>query len=31
MVVVRMGDAVDPSGDIGGLERLIRDVIEATK
>jgi len=31
MVVVRMGDAVDPSGDISGLERLIRDVIEATK
>lgn len=30
MVVVRMGDAVDPTGDISGLERLIREVIEAT-
>jgi CubicO group peptidase (beta-lactamase class C family) len=30
MVVVRMGDAVDPTGDIRGLERLIKDVIEAT-
>ena len=30
MVVVRMGDAVDPTGDIRGLGRLIREVIEAT-
>jgi CubicO group peptidase (beta-lactamase class C family) len=30
MVVVRMGDAVDPTGDISGLERLIREVIAAT-
>jgi len=30
MVVVRMGDAVDPTGDIRGLERLIKEVIEAT-
>jgi hypothetical protein len=30
MVVVRMGDAVDPSGDIRGLARLIKEVIEAT-
>jgi CubicO group peptidase (beta-lactamase class C family) len=30
MVVVRMGDAVDPTGDIRGLERLISEVIEAT-
>jgi len=31
MVVVRMGDAVGPTGDIRGLERLIKEVIEATK
>ena len=30
MVVVRMGDSVDPSGDMRGLARLIRDVIAAT-
>jgi hypothetical protein len=30
MVVVRMGDAVDPTGDISGLARLIGEVIEAT-
>jgi CubicO group peptidase (beta-lactamase class C family) len=30
MVVVRMGDAVDPTGDMSGLARLIREVIEAT-
>jgi hypothetical protein len=29
MVVVRMGDAVDPTGDIRGLGRLIKEVIEA--
>ena len=31
MVVVRMSDAVDPTGDISGLARLIREVIEATR
>jgi len=31
MVVVRMGDAVDPTGDMSGLARLIREVIEATR
>ena len=30
MVVVRMGDAVDPTGDMAGLARLIKDVIAAT-
>ncbi len=30
MVVVRMGDAVDPTGDIRGLGRLIKEVIETT-
>jgi hypothetical protein len=30
MVVVRMGDAVDPTGDIAGLARLIKEVIAAT-
>ena len=30
-VVVRMGDSVDPSGDMRGLARLIRDVIAATE
>jgi hypothetical protein len=30
MVVVRMGDAIDPTGDIRGLARLIKEVIEAT-
>ena len=30
MVVVRMGDSVDPSGDMRGLTRLIKDVIAAT-
>ena len=30
MVVVRMGDAVDPTGDIVGLARLIKEVIAAT-
>jgi len=30
MVVVRMGDAVDPTGDMLGLARLIKEVIEAT-
>jgi len=31
MVVVRMGDAVDPTGDMSGLARLIREVIEASR
>jgi len=30
MVVVRMGDAVDPTGDMRGLARLIREAIAAT-
>ena len=30
MVVVRMGDAMDPTGDIAGLTRLVREVIAAT-
>ncbi len=31
MVVVRLGDAVDPTGDIRGLGRLVREVIAATQ
>jgi CubicO group peptidase (beta-lactamase class C family) len=30
MVVVRLGDSVDPTGDISGFERLIREAIAAT-
>jgi hypothetical protein len=30
MVVVRMGDSVDPSGDMRGLAQLIKEVIAAT-
>jgi hypothetical protein len=30
MVVVRMGDSVDPAGDMSGLTRLIKDAIAAT-
>jgi len=30
MVVVRMGDSVDPAGDMPGLARLIKEVIAAT-
>ena len=30
MVVVRMGDSVDATGDMPGLARLIKDVIAAT-
>jgi CubicO group peptidase (beta-lactamase class C family) len=30
MVVVRMGDAVDPTGDIRGLGRLVKEAIAAT-
>ena len=31
MVIVRLGDSVDPTGDSRGLGRLVREVIEATK
>jgi CubicO group peptidase (beta-lactamase class C family) len=31
MVIVRLGDSVDPTGDIRGLGRLVRDVIAATE
>jgi CubicO group peptidase (beta-lactamase class C family) len=31
MVVVRLGDAVDPTGDIRGLCRLVKEVIAATQ
>ena len=30
MVIVRLGDSVDPTGDIRGLGRLVREVIAAT-
>jgi CubicO group peptidase (beta-lactamase class C family) len=30
LVVVRLGDSVDPSGDIRGLTRLVKEVIAAT-
>jgi CubicO group peptidase (beta-lactamase class C family) len=30
LVIVRLGDAVDPSGDIRGLGRLVKEVIVAT-
>ena len=30
MVVVRLGDSVDPTGDMRGLARLIKEVIAAT-
>jgi hypothetical protein len=29
-VIVRLGDSVDPTGDIRGLGRLVREVIAAT-
>jgi hypothetical protein len=29
LVVVRLGDSVDPTGDIRGLGRLVREVIAA--
>jgi CubicO group peptidase (beta-lactamase class C family) len=31
MVIVRLGDSVDPTGDIQGLGRLVREVIAATQ
>jgi CubicO group peptidase (beta-lactamase class C family) len=31
MVIVRLGDSVDPTGDIRGLGRLVREVIAATR
>ena len=31
LVIVRLGDSVDPTGDISGLERLVREVIAATQ
>ena len=31
LVVVRLGDSVDPSGDIRGLGRLVKEVIAATQ
>jgi CubicO group peptidase (beta-lactamase class C family) len=31
LVVVRLGDSVDPTADIGGLERLVKEVIAATQ
>jgi CubicO group peptidase (beta-lactamase class C family) len=31
MVIVRLGDAVDPTGDIRGLGRLVKEVIEAVR
>jgi len=31
LVIVRLGDSVDPSGDISGLGRLVKEVIAATQ
>jgi CubicO group peptidase (beta-lactamase class C family) len=31
LVIVRLGDSVDPTGDLGGFERLVKEVIAATK
>ena len=31
LVIVRLGDSVDPTGDLRGFERLVKEVIAATK
>jgi CubicO group peptidase (beta-lactamase class C family) len=31
LVIVRLGDSVDPTGDVRGFERLVKEVIAATK
>ena len=31
LVIVRLGDCVDPTGDIRGLGRLVKEVIAATQ
>jgi hypothetical protein len=31
LVVIRLGDSVDPTGDIRGLVRLVKDVIAAVQ
>ena len=31
LVIVRLGDSVDPTGDIRGLGRLVKEVIAATQ
>jgi CubicO group peptidase (beta-lactamase class C family) len=31
LVIVRLGDSVDPTGDIRGLGRLVKEVIEAVQ
>jgi hypothetical protein len=31
MVIVRLGDSVDPTGDIRGLGRLVKEMIAATQ